>query len=69
MIRLFQSPTLDSWVVHKINTNLANIILTPYDEEWYKLDRYYVHKSDITDLQIIKKRRKRNDKQTVSSFN
>lgn len=69
MIRLFQRPTLDSWVVHIINTNLANIILTPYDEEWYKLDRYYVHKSDIKDLQIIKKRRKRNDKQTVSSFN
>ena len=59
MIRLFQRPTLDSWVVHKINVNLANIILTPYDEEWYKLDRYYVHKSDIQDLKIIKNRRKK----------
>ena len=48
MIRLFQRPTLDSWVVHKINVNLANIILTPYDE-----------KSDIQDLKIIKNRRKK----------
>lgn len=60
MIRLFQSPILNSWIVHTIPDN-TDLTLIPFNDEWYKHDRYYVHKTDInnTDIPIKKKRGKK----------
>lgn len=65
MIRLFQSPKIDSWIVSTI-PDTTNLVLTPYNEEWYLFDNLYVHKSDITLSDIPKKKKevKSYDKQT-----